>query len=400
VPLRRLRPAPLAALTVVVVAYAMTAAGCGRRDGASASTPTGAPVAVGGDAAGAAEDLGFPLLATKNTVRVAGTDATADAAGVARAVFPASRPGAVALAPAGDWRAALVASVFMSAPLRAPLLLGARDDLPPATRTALTTLRPRGSSNAGGAQVLRVGAVSRPSGFRLADVQGRDPFALARAVDATQATARGGTSDRVLVVSADDPAYAMPAAAWAAKSGDPILFTRRDALPADTRAALSAHAQPRIYVLGPPAVVSAGVVTALRSLGTVTRVAGPDPVSNAIAFARFTDGRFGWGVVDPGHGLVLARASADPAVAGAVAPLSASGTYGPLLLLGSGARLDDALGRYLLDIQPGYTSDPTRGVYNRAWVVGDAKTVTPALQAQIDRLLEIVPVSANPKATP
>jgi hypothetical protein len=192
----------------------------------------------------------------------------------------------------------------------------------------------------------------------------------------------------------------MPAAAWAAKSGDPILFTRRDALPADTRAALSAHAQPRIYVLGPPAVVSAGVVTALRSLGTVTRVAGPDPVSNAIAFARFTDGRFGWGVVDPGHGLVLARASADPAVAGAVAPLSASGTYGPLLLLGSGARLDDALGRYLLDIQPGYTSDPTRGVYNRAWVVGDAKTVTPALQAQIDRLLEIVPVSANPKATP
>jgi hypothetical protein len=202
------------------------------------------------------------------------------------------------------------------------------------------------------------------------------------------------------VVSADDPAYAMPAAAWAAKSGDPILFTRRDALPADTRAALSAHAQPRIYVLGPPAVVSSGVVRALRGLGTVTRIAGPDPVSNAIAFARFTDGRFGWGVVDPGHGLVLARASADPAVAGAVAPLSASGTYGPLLLLGNAGRLDDALGRYLLDIQPGYTSDPTRGVYNRAWVVGDAETVTPALQAQIDRLLEIVPVSANPKATP
>jgi hypothetical protein len=212
--------------------------------------------------------------------------------------------------------------------------------------------------------------------------------------------ARGGTSDRVLVVSADDPAYAMPAAAWAAKSGDPILFTRRDALPADTRAALSAHAQPRIYVLGPPAVVSSGVVRALRGLGTVTRIAGPDPVSNAIAFARFTDGRFGWGVVDPGHGLVLARAAADPAVAGAVAPLSSSGTYGPLLLLGNAARLDDALGRYLLDIQPGYTSDPTRGVYNRAWVVGDAETVTPALQAQIDRLLEIVPVSANPKATP
>ena len=30
----------------------------------------------------------------------------------------------------------------------------------------------------------------------------------------------------------------MPAAAWAAKSGDPVLFVTRDALPAETRAAL------------------------------------------------------------------------------------------------------------------------------------------------------------------
>ena len=105
-------------------------------------------------------------------------------------------------------------------------------------------------------------------------------------------------------------------------------------------------------------------------------------------------------MVDPGHGLVLARASADPPTAAAVAPLSASGTYGPLLLNAGAARLDAALGRYLLDIQPGYTSDPTRGVYNRAWVVGDPRALTPALQSQVDRLLEIVPVSADTKATP
>jgi hypothetical protein len=395
---------------VLALACAVLATGCGRRSGGDGGRAAGAPVSTGGDASGAAEDLGFPVFATKNTTRVAGADATADAAGVARAVFPGARPAAVALAPAGDWRAALVASVFMSAPLRAPLLLGGPKDLPGATTGALAALAPRGAAGAGGAQVLRVGDVARPDGLRTSDLRGRDAFALARAVDAAQATARGAMGDTVVVVSADDPAYAMPAAAWAAKSGDPILFTRRDALPADTRAALAAHGHPRIYVLGPPAVVSAGVVSALRGLGTVTRIAaagdaaagGRDPVANAIAFARFADanGHFGWGVVDPGHGLVIARASADPATAAAVAPLSASGTYGPLLLNGGAARLDPALGRYLLDIQPGYTSDPTRGVYNRAWVVGDPRAITPALQSQIDRLLEIVPVRADTKATP
>ena len=64
--------------------------------------------------------------------------------------------------------------------------------------------------------------------------------------------------------------------------------------------------------------------------------AGADPVANAIAFARFSDGSFGWNVVDPGHGLVFATTQ-RPLDAAAAAPLSASGTYGPLLDA-SGAR--------------------------------------------------------------
>ena len=58
---------------------------------------------------------------------------------------------------------------------------------------------------------------------------------------------------------------------------------------------------------------------------------GSDPVQNAVDFAKFVDGAFGWGVVDPGHGLVFVNAS-RPMDAVAAAPLSASGSYGPLLL--------------------------------------------------------------------
>jgi hypothetical protein len=225
--------------------------------------------------------------------------------------------------------------------------------------------------------------------LRATAVSGHDPFAVAQALDAFVAAARGGNpSTRVVIASADDAGHAMPAAAWAAKSGDPVLFVRRDTVPAATRAALSLHRKPRIYVLGPPETISERVVASLGRLGTVTRVGSGDAVRSSIDFARFIDGKFGWGVVDPGHGLVFARAD-RPLDAAAAAPLSASGTYGPLILLSDGGRLDTPTREYLLDIQPGYRTDPVRGVYNHGWIVGDDKSISVGVQAQIDSLLEI-----------
>ena len=383
-------PALLCALALALLP------GCGKDGGDTGRVGTPA-LGVRGDEEQAAQDLGFPSLATKNTTRVAGADPIALSAAVARAVYPAgsagAKPGAVVLADAKDWRATLAASVLMSPPVRAPLLLGDGTSLPQATASALTELAPTGSKAAGGAQVIRIGNVSKPKGFRTTDVQARDPFGLARAIDAFHAAARGQTSDRVIIVSADSPEFAMPAAALAAKSGDPILFTSKDKLPAETRAAIAAHQQPKIYVLGPSKVIAPAVTRELRRLGTVVRVGGQDPVSNAIEFAAFGDGTFGWNVNEPGHGVVLARADADPATAAAAAPLSASGTYGPLLLNASPKDIDKPLQSYLLDIQPGYRTDPTRGVYNHGWVLGDVSSLSQEVQSELDRLLEIVPVA-------
>ena len=395
----------LVALTLALVAAlgAPVLAGCGRDrsgddrardgDGGSQRDPV---LGKGGEEEEAAQDLGFPAFATKNTTRVGGADAVANAAAIARAVFPAqsasTRPRAVVLADGRDWRVGLAAAVLGSAPIRAPTLLSNGRDLPQASSDALSELAPTGARAAGGAQVIRVGDVARPEGLRTTDLAGRDPFALARAVDAFHAAARGGASRRVLVVSADSPAYAVPAAGWAAKSGDPVLFVTRDGLPADTRAALRSHQRPDIFVLGPPTAVSEAVLRGLRRLGTVTRIGAPGPVASAIAFARFAEGGFGWGVVDPGHGLVFARA--DRALdAVAAAALSAHGSYGPLLLVGGAQRLDAELEQYLLDIRPGYRSDPVRGVYNHGWIVGDDRALGLAAQARIDELLEITPVT-------
>jgi hypothetical protein len=382
-----------------VLAVALAAAGCGGSgNGGLGAGPKEPQAGATGAQATAATQLGFPSFATKNTTRIGGADPAADAAGVSRAVFPATspdtRPDAVALIDARDWRAGVAGAVLAATPLRAAILLSNGRNLPAASAEALRALAPKGAQAAGGAQVVRVGDAAIPPGLRTTQVTGRDPFALARALDAFQAAARGSSSDRVVVVSADDPAYAMPAAAWAAKAGDPVLFVRRDAIPADTRAALLAHNQPHIYVLGPPAAISDRTVTELEALGSVKRIGGPDPAASSVAFARYIDPNFGWGVVDPGHGLVFARAD-RPLDAAAAALLSASGSYGPLLVVGAPDALDRSLEQYLLDIQPGYSKDPVRGVYNHGWIVGDDRAISVAMQSRIDSLLEIRKFAAS-----
>jgi hypothetical protein len=359
-------------------------------------------VGKAGNEADAPQQLGFPTFATKNTTRVGGADPVADAAAVARAVFPGGgapggRPRAVVLADQRVWQAGLAAAVLMSNPLRAPVLLSDGSDLPAASADALAQLAPTGASELGGAQVVRIGDAPAPAGYRSTTLTGEDPSALAAAIDRLQAAAVGHASRAVVVASADDPAFAMPAAGWAAKTGNPLLFVRRSTIPGPTFAALQTHRRPRIYLLAPPHVVGRGVEQALRSLGTVTRIAAPDPVRSAIAFARLRDGLDGWGVVDPGHGLVFANA-ARTLDAAAAAPLSASGTYGPLLLIEDAATLPLPVGSYLLDIQPGYTRDPTRALYNHGWLIGDESAISLPVQARIDGFLEAAPIQTDTNA--
>jgi hypothetical protein len=389
------------------LAVLILAAGCGGGgddDGGDAPSPAeqaeqGQPVlGQRGDEEPAGPALGFPVFATKNTTRVSGADPVANAAGVAQAVFPSrsedTRPSAVVLVDQDDWRASIAAGQLMAPPLRAPVLLTEGAELPEATADALDKLRPTGSDAAGDAQVIRIGDVAEPEDLESTDIAGASPPAVARRIDRLHTAAAKKPSREVLVASADRPDFAMPAAGWAAKSGNPVLWTGRDALPAETRAAIESHERPRIYVLGPEEIISEKVAAALRKLGSVKRISGPDPVTNAIAFARFSDGRFGWGVTDPGHGFVFAsiRRSLDAA---AGAPLSASGSYGPLLLLSEAGGLPQALQDYLLDVQPGYDDDPVRGVYNHGWLMGDEAAISADVQARIDTLLEIQPVDTG-----
>src|SRR5947208_12157116 len=98
-------------------------------------------------------------------------------------------------------------------------------------------------------------------------------------MDRFSSAVHGSTSGGIVVASGDTPAYAMPAAGWAAESGDPILFVTKSGIPEPTRQALLSHQRPHIYVLGPSSVIPDSVLSQLSKYGHVKRVAGTDPAS-------------------------------------------------------------------------------------------------------------------------
>lgn len=347
----------------------------------------------------AAEKLGFPSTATKNTLRVGGGDAAADAAGVAAAVFPGtsdvSRPTVVVLVDKDDWQAAVTAGVLAARPIGAPILISDGDELSPVTRDTLERLKPKGSDLSDDAQIIRIGSKPpRPSGFKTAIVEGRDPYERAAAIDRFFSAARRKPSDNVVVASGEESEYAMPAAAWAGRSGDSVLLTRKDTVPPPTVAALKAHEKPNIYVLGPRSVISSKAAKQLERYGRVTRIQGDTPVENAIEFTRFQRGGFGWGVTVPGFNLTLAN-SRRPLDAAAAAMLATRGVYAPLLLTDRSSELPRPLEAFLLSIQPGFEDDPGQAVYNRIWILGDDKQLSVPTQARLDQITELVPVQSN-----
>ena len=202
-------------------------------------------------------------------------------------------------------------------------------------------MRPIGAASLGGAQVIRIGtSAALPDGLHSRSVASAgEPAATAAAVQKLFDVVHGGKPHQVIVVAADAPRWRMPAAAWP---------PRRSADPADRPGRRRGHCR-RAQALRQTVDLrgrdhAIGANGRLPSCGAsapspAPRCTGEDatPVGNAIAVARFADGSFGWGVREPGHGLVFVGAT-RPFDAPAAAILSATGDYAPLLLLNDHVR--------------------------------------------------------------
>jgi hypothetical protein len=391
----------LGAVAAVLALGAAGVAGYLIADEGEAEGGSGGTEVLVGDVAGPEPpvELGFPAVATANTTRVPGADPIADAAAAAIAVFPSAGgvpgPSAVTLVDAADWAAGVAATSLMGDPIRAPVLLTDSGEVPDVTADAIDALRPAGAPETDDRQAFRVGDAAKPDGLSTLDVDGAGAAEVAVELARLRARLTGGKPQHLLLVGSDEPAFAMPAAAWAARSGDPVLFLERNAVPEVTLDLLKAYEGVPVYVLGPESAVSADALKQVREVAPdAQRVGAEDAVANAIAFARYADGTFGWNINDPGHGLVFANVE-RPLDAVAAAPLSASGSWGPLLISDDASTIPEPLAAYLLDLKPGFEDDPTRAVYNHAWLVGDTSALDVSFQARIDELIALAPIRSG-----
>jgi hypothetical protein len=398
-----------AAPAIALVAFATMISGCGKTG--PEAVPGGGPLRR----LSPVEAEGAVSVTTRNTTRVGGADSAVDAAAVARVVYqgltPSSPPQAVVLVNQRDWPAALSASVLAGAPLGAPILYAAGNTLPAVSLKALEAMHPSGAPSLGGAQVIRIGTEAPvPVRFSVRSLPAADPAGTAVAIERLLVAARGSAPSQAIVLrSGSVRPLEMPAAGLAAESGAPIMLAEGPGLGSAARAALAAMHRPSIYVLN-PGNLGRRALGELAGLGRVTKIPGTapgeetGPGANSIAIARFTDGSFGWGIKEPGHGLVFVN-PARPLDAPAAALLAASADYGPLLLMTPAGGISAGLSAYLGDIQPAYSAapefQPVRGVYNHGWLLGDEKAIPLITQAELDSLLEISPrqQGASPEAS-
>ena len=66
-----------------------------------------------------------------------------------------------------------------------------------------------------------------------------------------------------------------------------------------------------------------------------------------------------------------------------------------MLLTDSAAKVPAELRSYLLDVKPGYTTNPTRAFYNHVWVIGDEEAIDVNQQAEVNELAELAKIGGE-----
>ena len=271
---------------------------------------------------------------------------------------------------------------------------------PRVTADTLDRLKPRGSDLSKDAQVIRDRRRARPAraATRPRVVEGDDAYERAAAVDRFFSAARGrAVEQRGALLGRATPQFAMPAAAWAARSGDAALPVKRDSVPARHRAALRAHGKPTSSCSARSSVdLEQGRSPRLRRLASsVKRISAPTPVESAIAFARYRQGNFGWGVdgaratTSRGQHLAPARRRRRGA-AGQPRRLRAAAAHRPAPpTCRSRSRATCSA------CSPATRTDPGQAVYNRVWILGDEDALSLNAQARSTRITELIPVQAT-----
>jgi len=173
-------------------------------------------------------------------------------------------------------------------------------------------------------QNLICGTTTRLATFAAGNVAterlaGSDRYRTAVAVSRFSAEGLASSTSRIVfLATGEDPADALAAGAAAAARNAVVLLTRKDLLPAPTRAELQRRQPTEIIVVGGTSAISAGVLAEVRTVApdaALTRVSGASRYETAVELSTLTH-RSGAEVVYVATGNGYADALAGSAAAG------------------------------------------------------------------------------------
>jgi hypothetical protein len=196
----------------------------------------------------------------------------------------------------------------------------------------------------------------------------------------------------IVLISVEEPAYAMPAAYAAARFQSPVVPVRDDTIPESIRSSLADSGEERlILVAAPERLISDSVLDDLRQFGSVERVADENIYRHALTWARDRYGDFGWDiderVWDDGYYYFAMANPETPAFAAAGLPMAYRGNYGPLLYCPHDD-LDPLTDQYLWRLSPDYYVSPADGPFMNVRVLGGPASIGYNAQARADLALE------------
>ncbi|MDQ0253461.1 hypothetical protein J2S74_000833 [Evansella vedderi] len=313
----------------------------------------------------------------------------------------ANQPGTIMLAPYENWQLALASLNLVHHPNDGPLLFSDNGTIPEVIFNEIERLDPKGNVN--GIQIMVLGKLNDEELEKLADYEVQQitedtPAAFAYEIDEIYTNLINNVPNSVIIGSMDDSAkeYTIPAGSWITHMDESLLYVSMDEIPEETIAALEKRGgNANIYVVGPESVVSGEVFDQLSQFGEVTRIGGETPAQVSIEFAKFKDEEtsFGWGVSNPGHGLVMVSTEI-PELAITAAPFAHLGKHAPMVWLEDG-RFTEEMHVYLELLKPIFEHTPTEGPFNHAYLIGSEELVTHQTQGYLDEMLEIVPANGG-----
>jgi hypothetical protein len=376
------------ALAAVLACLALALTACGDAGGGSA------PAALPAQA-----DATAQLEFAPNAGRVGGISPSDVAGAALLAAYPpgtGASPTAWFLLPRGDWRETVLAAQFATSPINAALMPINRDYIPTAGVDLLSRIPVQSYPKAKGLEAIVLGKAGTDVFLDLNDrelkatqLKAPSPFELGEQLVPFHGGGSGKYSTNIVVASAEQRDYALPAAAWSAYSGDTLVFVTKDGVPPATARLLAQREKlrlekPHMYLIGPDAVISPAVAAQLAAYGPVTRVAGPSAAATSVELARYYDPQtlFGWNQ-KKGPGSVSLVNSRDWGNAIGAWTFAGAGPQAPLLLTDSPGRLPPPVARYVEAL--GRAGQPSQG-----FVFGDSKSISSAQLNQLDAALGAV----------